>query len=345
MPTTYVDQFWLIDPFSPPPVGSTLNVLTLDIVDQNDNDLVDRFANDSVDGVDIIASYPGDTVTVTVAGGGTLSATGITFYLADGRQVFTPTDGSVLETGTLVSTSFVTTQNPLDVSDLGPPCFTTGTLIATPDGDVEVQSLTPGDRVLDINGNAIAVELVLTRAYDLRQLSENENLRPVRITAGALGLGLPRRDLLVSRQHRMLVSSKITRRMFGADAVLTPAIKLTELPGIYVDHSVTSVSYVHLLFDTHKVIFAENAPSESLYTGPEALKSVSDAARTEILTMFPEVAELDYRPEPALPIPAGKLQKALVARHAKNGKPMLELFAPPGAGAMNVVPDNAAVWQ
>jgi hypothetical protein len=75
-------------------------------VDQNDDGDVDRFNGDSIDGSDIQSSYPGDTVTVTLATG-TVTHTGITFYLADGREVFTPTDGSILQTGTLAGTSAV----------------------------------------------------------------------------------------------------------------------------------------------------------------------------------------------------------------------------------------------
>ena len=133
-----------------------------------------------------------------------------------------------------------------------------------------------------------------------------------------MGGGFPERDLLVSRQHRMLVRSKITERMFGKAEVLIPAIKLIELPGIFIDESVDSVEYYHLLFDRHEIIYAEGAPTESLFTGPEALKSLSQEAREEILTIFPEITELSYKPEPACFVPPGKQQKRLIARHLKN---------------------------
>lgn len=134
---------------------------------------------------------------------------------------------------------------------------------------------------------------------------------------------MPERDLLVSRQHRMLVRSDITKRMFGEDEVLLPAIKLCELPGIFVDEKVKEVEYFHMLFDTHEVVYAEGAPSESLYTGPEALKALSIQAREEIFTLFPEIAEPDYLPVAARPFPAGKKQKQLVERHKKNCQELL----------------------
>jgi len=327
MPTIYTDQFWVLDPFSPPPAGTTLTVFSFDIIDQNDDDLINAPSGDSVDGSDVLASYPGDTVTVTLPDNSQVTITGTTFYLADGREVFTPTDGSVLQTSTLVDTTFVTGQGPLDVGTLGPPCFTKDTRIHTPDGQIKVQCLTKGDVIQNYAGQMVKLRMVLSRYFSSRDLAENPKLRPVRIMAGALGKGLPLCDLLVSRQHRMLVSSKIAERMFGTTCVLVPAIKLTELPGIYVDEDVADVEYYHLLFEQHEVIIADGAPTESLYVGPESLKAISPEAREEILAIFPELADLDHAPHSALLLPSGKQQKQLIARHLKNQKPLLELLA------------------
>ena len=114
--------------------------------------------------------------------------------------------------------------------------------------------------------------------------------------------------------------------MFGRSSVLSAAIGLTALPGIYIDESILSVEYFHLMFDQHEVIFAEGAPTESLYAGTEAMKAVSEMARQEILTLFPELSVENFAPSPAFPIPPGRLQKQLVARHLKNKKPLLETF-------------------
>ncbi|MCQ0092170.1 hypothetical protein FGD77_10865 [Roseovarius sp. M141] len=81
-----------------------------------------------------------------------------------------------------------------------------------------------------------------------------------------------------------------------------------------------------MLFDQHEVVFADGAPSESLYTGPEALKAVSPEARTEILSLFPELECMDYVPKSALPILSLKQQKKLVSRHIANERPLLENY-------------------
>ena len=41
--------------------------------------------------------------------------------------------------------------------------------------------------------------------------------------------------------------------MFGTSEALIAAIKLTALPGIYVDEEASEVEYFHILFDSHEV--------------------------------------------------------------------------------------------
>ena len=118
----------------------------------------------------------------------------------------------------------------------------------------------------------------------------------------------------------MLVQSRIAERMFGVPEVLIPAVRLLDVPGVMIDESVTEVTYVHLLFAQHQVIYAEGAPTESLYTGKEALNALAPAARAEITTLFPELCE-DW-PEPARPIPTVIRQRRLLERHLKNGQPL-----------------------
>ncbi|MEL7430891.1 MAG: Hint domain-containing protein, partial [Pseudomonadota bacterium] len=109
-------------------------------------------------------------------------------------------------------------------------------------------------------------------------------------------------------------------RMFGEPEVLVSAIRLTALPGIFIDESVDGVEYFHLLFDRHEIVLAEGAASESLFTGPEALKALGREAREEIQELFPEISKFDYQPVPARRIPTAKRQKQLILRHQKNNQ-------------------------
>ncbi|NOC82570.1 Hint domain-containing protein [Ruegeria sp. HKCCD6428] len=215
--------------------------------------------------------------------------------------------------------NFVEDPNPSP----GAPCFVSDTLILTDRGEISVQDIRPGDKVMTTEGSAATVRLVLSRSLRQADLLKSPELRPVRITAGALGHGLPRRDLTVSRQHRMLVRSDIAQRMFDTRDVLVSAIRLTDLPGVYVDYDATQVVYHHVVCDRHVVLFAEGAPSESLFTGPEALKSLPPEALHELLQIFPGL-DCNKDMDPAFYIPSGRRQKKLVARHVRNSKAIID---------------------
>lgn len=171
------------------------------------------------------------------------------------------------------------------------PCFTAGVRLLTAKGQRPVEKIAVGDLVETADNGLQPVRWVGSRTLDAVDLAAAPELRPIRIARGALGDGLPKRDIMVSPQHRMLVRSAIAQRMFGADEVLVPAKHLVGLAGVAVADDVTEVTYLHLLFDRHEVVFAEGARSETLYVGAEALRSVGEAARAEILALFPQLAE------------------------------------------------------
>ncbi|WP_370250973.1 Hint domain-containing protein [Nioella sp.] len=261
-------------------------------------------------------SFDNTAATVTASAGAANGLTSTDVGQAGYNRSLETTDGG--------ATYYVQSPNSGTI-----PCLTKGTRVQTSNGQVKVEDLEPGMRLLTVDGGYAPLRMILRKAIPRAEFLKNENLAPVRIKAGALGLGLPKADLLVSRQHRMLVSSPIVKRMFGETDVLIAAIRLTELPGVYVDTSVADVEYFHLLMDQHRVIFAEGAPTESLFLGEHILSALPSETIGEIRLLFPEIAQLEHGPEPACLIPNGKMQKQLLARHVKNNKGPLTLFQPP----------------
>ncbi|WP_322889019.1 MULTISPECIES: Hint domain-containing protein [unclassified Yoonia] len=195
-------------------------------------------------------------------------------------------------------------------------CYVAGTLIATPSGDVPIETLATGDLVTTQDNGAQVIRWIGKSTVTARG-----NMAPVRIMAGALGPQSPARDLLVSRQHRIMLSSKICQRMFGTTELLVPAIKLTALPGIFVEETDCELTYYHLLTDAHEIIFAEGLASETMLTGPGAMQALGPDYVAEIEAIFPDVTTLP--PLPARPIAQGGKQiEKLIARHHKNGVPL-----------------------
>ncbi|QYX58566.1 Hint domain-containing protein [Roseovarius sp. SCSIO 43702] len=168
------------------------------------------------------------------------------------------------------------------------PCFTPGTLIATPKGERKVEDLEIGDRVITRDNGLQEIRWVGRRDLKGAELLQAPQLRPVLIRAGALGRGLPETDLLVSPNHRVLINNEKSALYFEDREVLVAAKHLTGLEGVDpVDTD--EVSYIHFMFDQHEVVLSNGAWTESFQPGEQTLGDMDDASREEIYTLFPEL--------------------------------------------------------
>lgn len=204
------------------------------------------------------------------------------------------------------------------------PCFTRGTMILTDRGEVAIEDLAEGDLVQTVDNGLQPIRWIGGSVLTAADLGANPNLRPIRIAKGALGEGVPVRDLVVSPQHRVLVRSNIAQRLFGTREVLVAAKQLCQLEGIDVVSDLQEVEYFHILFDRHEVIISEGAETEALFTGDEALRGVEKTALEEILTIFPQLRDPSYSPQPARALVSGRMGRKLAVRHAQNDKHLVQ---------------------
>ena len=221
-----------------------------------------------------------------------------------------------------ITSAFEGPPNPgttVNYSDVVPVCFLEGTLIETSTGTVPVEQLKIGQQVIGADGRRIELRYVVATDISLKALQRNDKLYPVRISKGALGQSLPNRDLYVSRQHRMQVSSEIAQRMFGTKNVLISAVRLCGLPNIEIDRRFETLTYYHLVFNQHEVILAEGAPSESLFLGDQALHQLP----ADVIEELQALDLISDRPFAKGFIPSLKRQNKLAARHAKNAQPLI----------------------
>ena len=168
------------------------------------------------------------------------------------------------------------------------PCFTPGTLIATPRGEVPVEELQEGDRVITRDNGMQQIRWKGSRHLRGEELLKARHLQPVLIRKGALGYGLPERDMVVSPNHRMLINNDKTALYFEDREVLVAAKHLTGLDGIERLHA-KSTTYVHFLFDQHEVILSDGAWSETFQPGHQTMDGLGNAQRNEIFELFPEL--------------------------------------------------------
>ncbi len=273
------DQFFQLDPAQPPKAGTTIKPLKLAIGDTNGNHVISPGSGDTIGGLKVTAVWLNDTVTVDM-GNGPVKITGVTFYREGGPAVFTPTDGTVLGQGVIKSCSYVTKSTQVTIQSFGPPCFAQGTLIATPQGGMPVDRLRAGDLVVTRDHGPQALRWVGSR-----RVAGQGRFAPIRFAPGALGNIRP---LMVSPQHRMLISGWQAEMYFGEPEVLVAAKSLINGDTI-VATPVAGVDYFHLLFDSHEIVYAEGIAAESLYPG-EAIMTGDPALRAEVLALFPELA-------------------------------------------------------
>ncbi|MGJ8517317.1 Hint domain-containing protein [Carnimonas bestiolae] len=151
-------------------------------------------------------------------------------------------------------------------------CFTEGTLISTPSGEVAIETLKQGDLVNTLSGPKALKWVGFRTLTNMEKWNNREkaNNYPVHILANALADGVPARDIAVSAWHHLYVNN-----------VLVRAMDLVNGKTIYQEESVKAVKYFHLELDSFDVILAHGVYSES-YSDNGANRGFYDNAVTAI---------------------------------------------------------------
>ena len=255
-----------------------------------------------------------DNMTGSLTGNPDLVTVGYTFVDSNGNPIAPPPNTDL---GTIVSANSDGTVPWANVI-----CFTDQTMIATPQGERAAGSLALGDLVMTLDHGPQPIRWIARQEIDAACLAAEPRLRPIRIAAGALGQGMPVRDLVVSPQHRILVRSKIAVRMFDTVEVLVAARQLLGLEGVDVVAHDAAVTYVHFMCDLHEIVIADGAPAETMHTGAMALETIGAAALAELTTIFGQEALVTRKMARFVPSGAGARQ--MVARHVKNSRPVID---------------------
>jgi hypothetical protein len=167
------------------------------------------------------------------------------------------------------------------------PCFTPGAMVTTQRGEVPVQHLQAGDRVVTRDNGIQPVRWVGKTQMFLQDFQAEPHLLPVLVRQGSLGKGLPERDMMVSPNHRILVANERTSLRF-ADREVLVAAKHLSVPGVHTVQS-SGTTYIHFLCDRHQVVLVDGIWTESFQPEDQSLKSIGNAQRLEILEIFPEL--------------------------------------------------------
>jgi peroxidase len=188
----------------------------------------------------------------------------------EGHVVYLKDDGS--ETGKRVA--FRNIENIA--------CFTAGTRIITAGGARRIEDIAVGDKVYTLDHGLQPVKWIGTST-----VLATGDLAPVRFDAGAIG---NLRAFEVSPQHRMLLSDWRCDLLCGADEALAPALTLTNDTTIK-RRTGGTVTYIHLMFAQHEIIFGDGVPSESFHPGTRTFTAMDAATQAELLRLFPALVD------------------------------------------------------
>jgi hypothetical protein len=152
---------------------------------------------------------------------------------------------------------------------------------------LQVEHLAAGDKVITRDNGIQTVRWVGKSQMFLQDFQADPHLLPVFIRQGALGKGLPERDMMVSPNHRILVANEKASIRFADREVLVAAKHLVSL-GVHTVQS-SGTTYIHFMCDRHEVVLADGVWTESFQPEDQSLKGIGNAQRLEIYEIFPEL--------------------------------------------------------
>ena len=160
-------------------------------------------------------------------------------------------------------------------------CFMSGTMILTPDGERAIETLKAGDIVITADGNHEPIRWVGTQQVS-KTFADPLTTMPVLVKAGALGEGMPRRDLYLSPSHALFI-----------DGTLAQAGALVNGRSIvrFSDTSETFV-YYNIELGKHDLILAEGVAAET-FVDNASRRNFDNWADREVLDGNGSIEEMD----------------------------------------------------
>ena len=161
-------------------------------------------------------------------------------------------------------------------------CFARGTEIKTYEGVRAIETLRVDDLVHTIDAGYVPVKWLGQSDVSASEMQRWTNLMPVRVKPNAFGPGRPTKDVVLSPNHRVLVTGARAELHFGEDEVLVPIKALINGVTIQQEAACSGISYFHLLLDGHHIVDTCGLMSESLFLGDQSMLAMSERADQDL---------------------------------------------------------------
>ena len=156
-----------------------------------------------------------------------------------------------------------------DLVESNIPCFAAGTYIRTETGDVAVETLKVGDRVLTCDDTPRPITWIGHRHIIPSRHPRPQQVQPVRVEAHAFGPNEPNAPLYLSPDHAIFSQGVLipVKHLINGDTIRQVAVD--------------SITYFHIELAEHGVIRAEGLPVET-YLDTEDRSSFSEMPVTDL---------------------------------------------------------------
>ena len=166
-----------------------------------------------------------------------------------------------------------------------PVCFAQGTRIITRKGAIRIESLRVGDKVLTRDNGYKVI-----RWIGQSSVAAYGKFAPILFRPGALG---NQTELLLSAEHRVLLTGSECELLTGETETLIAAKHLVN--NTLIERRVGGlITYYHILFDQHEVVFANGVACESFYPNTMALQALDKPSCDEVIALFPELHPMHH---------------------------------------------------
>ncbi|MCR9114898.1 MAG: Hint domain-containing protein [Rhodobacteraceae bacterium] len=154
----------------------------------------------------------------------------------------------------IITNSILTIGDAVTIVDAPlPVCFGAGTLIATPEGEKAVETLEIGDMILTDDGKTVPVKWLGRQT--VMPIFAGERARPVRVSAGALGNGLPHTELVLTADHALIIDGLAINAGALVNGTTITQDAFDSLP--------ERTTFYHVETEGHMVILANGSAAET----------------------------------------------------------------------------------